>query len=113
MSSRALRSPRGLFGAVLRWAREEAVEAAGEVAREAADGFFAGLALGHLAFEVAAGVGVAAGAGDRDHVQRAVELTVAARSRRSTAALQHQPARGYPRRQRVKTMACVGPGAVA
>jgi hypothetical protein len=57
---------------------EEAVEAAGEVALEAAEGFLAGLAFGDLALEVGAGVGVMGGAGDGDDVQGAVELAVAA-----------------------------------
>jgi hypothetical protein len=49
-----------------------------EVALEAAHRLDAGLALGFLAREVGARLGVQAAAGDRDDVQRAVELAVAA-----------------------------------
>jgi hypothetical protein len=57
---------------------EQAVEAAREVALEAAERALAGLALAFLALKVLAGDGVALGAGDRDRVQRPVELAVAA-----------------------------------
>jgi hypothetical protein len=45
---------------------------------EAADGFAAGFAFGFLAVEVGARGGVVAGLGDRDPVERGVELAVAA-----------------------------------
>jgi hypothetical protein len=54
------------------------VEASGEVALEAAQRALGGLALGFFAFQVGLGGRVVAGAGDRDDVQRVVELTVAA-----------------------------------
>jgi hypothetical protein len=54
------------------------VEAAGEVALEAAQRALAGLTLGLLAREVLLGGGVAVGAGDGDDVQRVVELAIAA-----------------------------------
>ena len=54
------------------------MKASGEVAFEAAQGFLAGLALGHLAIEVGAGLRVASRAGVGDGVQRAVELAIAA-----------------------------------
>src|SRR3954454_15429989 len=57
---------------------QEVPDAAGEVAFEAADGFAGGLAFGSFAVEVGLGFGVAAGAGDRDAVDRGVELAVAA-----------------------------------
>ena len=57
---------------------EEAVEAAGEVALEAAQRAFGGLAFGFFAGEVLLGGGVALGASDRDDVQRVVELAVPA-----------------------------------
>jgi len=57
---------------------QEVPDAAGEVALEAADGFAGGLAFVSFAVEVGPGFGVAAGAGDRDPVQRGVELAVAA-----------------------------------
>ena len=57
---------------------EQVPDAAGEMAREAADGFSGGLAFASFAVEVGLGFGVAAGAGDRDPVQRGVELAVAA-----------------------------------
>ena len=47
----------------LGWLGEKAVEAAGEVALEAAERFGLGLAFGELAFEVGAGVGVVCGRG--------------------------------------------------
>ena len=61
---------------------EEVPDAAGEVAFEAADGFFGGLAFGSFAVEVGAGFGVAAGAGDGDAVDGGVDLAVPPRSRR-------------------------------
>ena len=51
---------------------------ADEESFEAADGFSAAFALGSFAFEVVAGGGVVAGLGDRDSVERGVELAVAA-----------------------------------
>jgi hypothetical protein len=57
---------------------EEVPDAAGEVSLEAAHGFEAGLAFGAFAGEVVAGLGVAAGAGERDAVNGSVELAVAA-----------------------------------
>src|SRR5215212_6575218 len=60
-------------------ARFERVEDdADEEPFEAADGFAAALAGGLLAFEVGAGLGVVARLGDRDAVERGVELAVAA-----------------------------------
>jgi hypothetical protein len=53
-------------------------DAAGEVAFEAADRFAGALALGAFAVEIVAGLGVAAGAGDGDAVDRGVDLAVAA-----------------------------------
>ena len=49
-----------------------------EMAFEAAQRLLAGLAFGHLAIEVGAGLGIATSAGDGDGVQRAVELAIAA-----------------------------------
>src|SRR4051812_1579553 len=57
---------------------EEVPEAAGEVAFEAADGFFGVLALGAFAGDVGLGLGVAAQAGDGDAVDGGVDLAVAA-----------------------------------
>jgi hypothetical protein len=57
---------------------KEPPDAAGEVTLEAADRFAGGLALGLLAGEVGGGPGVEAALGDREAVQRAVELAVAA-----------------------------------
>ena len=57
---------------------EEPVEAAGEVALEAAQRALGGLAFGFFAGEVFLGGGVVLGAGDRDDVQRVVELAVTA-----------------------------------
>src|SRR5215217_2355633 len=57
---------------------EEPVEAPGEVALQAAQRSLLGLALGLLAREIGPRVRVVAGAGDRDDVQRVVELAVAA-----------------------------------
>ncbi len=54
------------------------VEAAREVTFEAAERSFLGLAFGFFACQVCLGCGVIAGAGDRDDVQRMVELAVAA-----------------------------------
>jgi hypothetical protein len=51
---------------------------AGEQSFEAADGFAAALALTAFAFEIRARGCVVAGLGDRDPVERRVELTVAA-----------------------------------
>ena len=57
---------------------EDVVEAAGEVTLEAPQRALLGLALGFLAREVGLGGGVIPGAGDRDDVQRPVELAVSA-----------------------------------
>src|SRR5512133_3396560 len=57
---------------------EQAPEAAGEVALEAADGFFGALAFGAFARDVVLGLGVAAQAGDGDAVDGRVDLAVAA-----------------------------------
>ena len=54
------------------------VDASGEVAFEAADGFKPGFGLSGFAVQVGAGGGVAGGAGDGDDVDGAVELAVAA-----------------------------------
>ena len=62
----------------MRWDGQVAVEAAGELSFEAADRVASGLAFGDLARDVGLGVGVHPGAGDRDDVQRVVELAVAA-----------------------------------
>ena len=56
---------------------EQAIEAAGEVALEAAVGFASRLALGEAAFDVGDGRGVRPFAREEDHVQRAVEFAVA------------------------------------
>jgi hypothetical protein len=53
-------------------------DAAGEVAFEAAERFAVGLAFGGLASDVGLRLGVAAGAGDGDAVDRGVDLAVAA-----------------------------------
>ena len=58
------------------WLGEELVEAAREVALEAAERAFLGFPVGLFAGEVLAGRGVVLGAGDRDDVQRVVELAV-------------------------------------
>ena len=70
----------GLGGLLLvdGWLGEEVVEAAGEVALEAAQRAFLGFAFGLLASEVLLGRRVVSGAGDRDDVQRVVELAVPA-----------------------------------
>ena len=57
---------------------EEVPDASGEVAFEAAQRFFAGLAFGAFARDVVLGLGVASGAGDGDAVDGGVELAVAA-----------------------------------
>jgi hypothetical protein len=57
---------------------EEVVEVPGEVAFQALQCSLRGLPFGLLAGKVGAGRCVVAGAGDRDDVQRAVELAVAA-----------------------------------
>jgi hypothetical protein len=54
------------------------VDDADEESFEAADGFASALSFGSFAFEVVAGGGVVAGLGDRDPVERGVELAVAA-----------------------------------
>ena len=53
------------------------MDASGEVALEAAQRALLGLALGFFAGEVLLGGRVVLGAGDRDDVQRVVELAVA------------------------------------
>ena len=60
------------------WEGEEVVETAREVAFQAAERALLGLAFGFLAREVGDGGRVIARAGDRDDVQRVVELAVAA-----------------------------------
>src|SRR4051794_41751070 len=57
---------------------EQVPEAAGEVAFEAADGFFGALAFGAFVGDVVLRFGVAAQAGDGDAVQGGVDLAVAA-----------------------------------
>ena len=57
---------------------EEVVEVAREVALEGSQRSLLGLALGLFASEVLLGGGVALRAGDRDDVQRVVELSVSA-----------------------------------
>jgi hypothetical protein len=54
------------------------VDGAGELSFEAAEGFAAALALALFALQVGAGRWMHAGLGDRDAVQGAVELAVAA-----------------------------------
>src|SRR5688500_16891510 len=76
---RARRSPGPALLLCQGGARFEGVEDdAGELALQAADGFAAALAFGLFAFEVGAGGWVDARLGDRDAVQGAVELAVAA-----------------------------------
>ena len=60
------------------WFCEETVEAAREVALEAAQRSLLGLAFGFLAREILLGGGVTLRASDRDDVQRVVELAVPA-----------------------------------
>jgi len=60
---------------------EEVPDAAGEVAFEAADGFFGGLAFGAFAVEVGLGFGVAAGAGDGEAVDGGVDAARSASRR--------------------------------
>jgi len=57
---------------------EQAPDSAGEVSFEAADRFSLGFAFAVSAVEIRAGRGVGPGAGERDDVQGAVELAVAA-----------------------------------
>jgi hypothetical protein len=57
---------------------QEVVKAAGEVSFEAPQCAFGRLSFGSFAGEVLAGLGVVLGAGDRDDVQRVVELAVSA-----------------------------------
>jgi hypothetical protein len=57
---------------------EEVPDAAGEVAFEAADGFFGALAFGAFAGDVVLGLRVAAQAGDGDAMDGRVDLAVAA-----------------------------------
>jgi hypothetical protein len=70
----------GVVGLVscLGWQREEAVKAPGEVPFEAAESSLLGLSFGEFAFEERLSVWVDTGAGDRDDVQRPVELAVPA-----------------------------------
>ena len=63
------------------------VEAPREVTFEAAQRSLGGFAFGLFALEVRLGLGVVAGAGDRDDVQRVVELAVAAAVQAVLAAL--------------------------
>ena len=60
------------------WVFEESVEAAGDIAFEAASCFAGGFALGGSFGYVGAGFGTVSGAGDSDDVERVVELAVAA-----------------------------------
>ncbi len=53
------------------------MKASGEVSFEASQRALGGLSFGSFAGEVVAGFGVVLGAGDRDDVQRVVELSVA------------------------------------
>ena len=79
MSSFVLAGPdRRLGGGGVGGEREEVVEASREVAFEAAQRSLLGFAFGLFAGKVLAGGGVVLGAGDRDDVQRVVELAVAA-----------------------------------
>src|ERR1700733_13262730 len=57
---------------------EEVVDAAGEVAFEVADGFAFGFAVGALSGEVDGGAWIGADADDCEHVEGAVESSVAA-----------------------------------
>src|SRR3954453_18559975 len=57
---------------------EQVPDAAGEVALEAADGFFGAFAFGAFAGDVVLGLGVAAQARDGDAVDGGVDLAVAA-----------------------------------
>jgi hypothetical protein len=57
---------------------KEVVDAADEVAFEAADGFAFGLAVSPLLGEVDVGAGVVGDADDGEHVEGAVESAVAA-----------------------------------
>jgi hypothetical protein len=57
---------------------EQVPDAAGEVAFEAADRFARALAFGSLAVQVGARLGMAAGTGDGDAMDRRVDLAVAA-----------------------------------
>src|SRR2546430_3106833 len=69
----------GLGGLLVGWRfGEEMVEAAREVALEGSQRSLLGLAFGLFAREVLLGGGVVLRAGDRDHVQRVIELAVAA-----------------------------------
>jgi hypothetical protein len=70
---------RGGVGAIggLRGEREEVVEVSREVPLETAQGSLLGLAFGAFAVQERPGLGVDTGAGDRDDVQRPVELAVA------------------------------------
>ena len=65
-------------GAILAGWLQQSEDAPGEVALEAAQRFSAALALGLLAREVRSGFGVHATLGDREAMQRAVDLAVAA-----------------------------------
>jgi hypothetical protein len=57
---------------------EALVDGSDEKSFEAADGFAAALSFGAFALEIVTGGGVIAALGDRDPVERRVELTVAA-----------------------------------
>ena len=57
---------------------EQLMEAAREVTLQAPQRALAGLALGFLTREVLLGGGIMLGTGDRDHMQRVVELAVPA-----------------------------------
>ena len=62
----------------LGWERQELVELSGEVSFEASQCALGGLSLGCFTREVLLGGRVVAGAGERDDVQRVVELAVPA-----------------------------------
>jgi hypothetical protein len=57
---------------------EEVVDASDEVAFEAADGFFVGLGVAALFGDLDRGPRVVEDFGEREHVERVVELTVPA-----------------------------------
>lgn len=63
---------------IVRRLGEQAMETARQVALEASQRALARLALGFLAREVLLGGGIALGTGDRDHVERVVELAIPA-----------------------------------
>src|SRR5450759_4310716 len=76
-----------VFGGCCGGEREDVVKTSGEVAFEAAQRGFLGFAFGLFAREVGLGGWVVAGAGDRDRVERSVELAVPAAVEPELAAL--------------------------